>query len=334
MAEPTFDCREILISSAALSGLEWAGPGDPRPSPETRSCRVSDTCKHTRIHTGTCMQASMYTHTQWRTHARAHTHLYTHTNAMKCALSDDCKVREREDKRRSPQEWLVRRVMAENWQVLVSFFLILVEFLWKQWAGEPLDSQKDGVSQVKTIYIEKNKTRKQVEMRPSHTKQQKTILYRIYVNYKCRLKTQTWDSVWQQIKDRETCLYLSGFIFAAIMAALYRWRAANKLIKIKYPARELEAQWIMCISSCVFCIFFLDTDRNCVFLKSFCNDAINCNSTGVHLWRNTLYILLIGEKKNPSEHLYWNSFKDALLFKFHSHTILNRKLRQIELHNK
>lgn len=165
MAEPTFDCREILISSAALSGLEWAGPGDPRPSPETRSCRVSDTCKHTRTHTGTCMQASMYACTHVHTHTRActgahkhaHSHLYTHTNAMKCALSDDCKVRERKDKRRSPQEWLVRRVMAENWQVLVSFFLILVEFLWKQRAGEPLDSQKDGISQVQAIYIERSR---------------------------------------------------------------------------------------------------------------------------------------------------------------------------------
>lgn len=47
-------------------------------------------------------KASMYTHTH------IHTKLYTHTNAMKCALSDDCKVREREDKRRSPQQLLVR----------------------------------------------------------------------------------------------------------------------------------------------------------------------------------------------------------------------------------
>lgn len=85
MAEPTFDCREILISSAALSGLEWAGPGDPRPSPETRSCRLSDTCKHTRIHTGTCMQAHMCAHAQAR--ANVHVHTFTHTEKQWNVLS-------------------------------------------------------------------------------------------------------------------------------------------------------------------------------------------------------------------------------------------------------
>ena len=83
------------------------------------------------------MWAHTYTHTHRHIlagkHVHTHTHAHTHTNAVKCAFSDDCKVRKKEDKRRSPQEWLVRRVMAENWQALVSFFLILVlDLLWKQ----------------------------------------------------------------------------------------------------------------------------------------------------------------------------------------------------------
>lgn len=105
MAEPTFDCREILISSAALSGLERAGPGDPRTSPETRSCRVSDTCKHILIYTSTCMLACTHTHT--------HTRL------------DDCKVRQGGDERRP-----VCVVMAELTEALLFFS----DFISKQQA--------------------------------------------------------------------------------------------------------------------------------------------------------------------------------------------------------